>query len=180
MARSSTARRYAEAAFGIAERDGTVDRWLADLDAAAAVLGQEDAMRLLASPAVPLAARQDVARRVLGERVAPPARNLVFLLLRRGRIELLPAVAREYRRLNDRRAGISHATVTSAAPLDDAERGAIAARLASLAAGRVEASYEVDPALLGGVTVRLGDRLIDGSVLGRLERLRNRLAAGAL
>ena len=175
-----SARRYAEAAFEIAERDQPVDAWLGDLDAAASALGAGDAVHLLSNPAVPIADREKVVRDVLGPRVSAKTVNLLLLLVRRGRADLLGAVAAEFRRLYDRREGISHATVTSAAPLDDAEVRALNERLKGMTGGRVEVAYEVDPAILGGVVVRIGDRLIDGSVRGRLERLRNRLAAGAL
>jgi len=74
----------------------------------------------------------------------------------------------------------THATATSAAPLDDAEIRAITARLEAMTGGSVALETAVDPDLLGGIVVRVGDRLIDGSVRGRLERLRNRLASGAL
>ena len=104
----------------------------------------------------------------------------MLLLVRRGRIELLPEVAAQLRRLYDQRQGIVKATVTSAAPLTEAETIALRERLAGMTGGRVDLSVQVDPAILGGVMVRLGDRLIDGSVRGRLERLRTRLASGAL
>jgi F-type H+-transporting ATPase subunit delta len=109
-----------------------------------------------------------------------PVLNLVLLLLRRGRIEQLPRVAAEFRRLDDKRNGLTHATATSAAPLGPDEVRAITARLEQLTGGTIALETSVDPDLLGGVVVRVGDRLIDGSVRGRLERLRNQLASGAL
>ena len=75
--------------------------------------------------------------------------------------------------------GIVEAIVTSAAPLEEAERAALAERLAALTGQRVEIEERVDPALLGGLQVRIGDRLIDGSVRGRLERLRATLSTTA-
>ena len=68
----------------------------------------------------------------------------------------------------------------SAAPLEPAEVKALTARLEQMTGGRIELEQEVDPSLLGGLVVRVGDRLIDGSVRGRLERLRNQLVSGAL
>lgn len=175
-----SARRYAEAAFQIAERDGTVPQWLDELDASSAALSDEQASRVLANPAIPASQRAELAERILGDRISQGPRNLVQLLLRRGRVESLPGVAREFRRLYDRREGIVAARVKSAAPLDDAETEALRERLSATTGGRIEMAFEVDPAILGGVVVRLGDRLIDGSVRGRLERLRSRLAAGTL
>jgi F-type H+-transporting ATPase subunit delta len=175
----STARRYAEAAFQIAERDDAIDRWLEDLHDAVAALDDESIARVLQNPAVPLDARQRLLDAALADRPAP-VRNLVALLLRRGRIELLPDVVREYQRLRDRRAGIVTAAVTSASALDEHELRALTQRLEQMTGGQVRLETDVDPGILGGVVVRLGDRLIDGSVRGRLERLRTRLASGVL
>ena len=106
--------------------------------------------------------------------------NLLTLIVRRRRVESLPNIAREYPPPLQRRAGIVEATATSAAPLDDQELAALRSRLEQMTGGKVELETSVDPSLLGGIQVRLGDLLIDGSVRGRLERLRNRLASGAL
>jgi F-type H+-transporting ATPase subunit delta len=164
----------------LAERDGTVEEWLTALDTAARSLADPGLTRVLANPALPFTGRQDVAEQVLGDRVTGFPRNLVLLLVERGRIELLPAVAREFKRLRDQREGIVEAQVTSATPLSDEDIAALRDRIADMTGGRAELAVQVDPALLGGVTIRLGDRLIDGSVRGRLERLRSRLASGAL
>jgi F-type H+-transporting ATPase subunit delta len=173
----TTARRYAEAAFEIAERDGSMPAWLVAFDVAAARLSDPEATRLLASPAIPAEARERLLDRLLGGAVSGPPRNLLALLVRRGRFELLPAVGAEFRRLYRLREGIVEATVTSAAPIDPAEIRVLEERLAATAGARVELSLKVDPALIGGLQVRLGDRLIDGSVRGRLERLRASLSA---
>jgi F-type H+-transporting ATPase subunit delta len=176
----STARRYAEAALSIAERDDSLDTWVAALETATTRLGVPELMRILADPALPFESRRSVAEQVMADVVTGGPRNLVLLLVRRGRIELLPEVAAQLRRLYDQRLGIVGATVTSAAPLTDAEVEALRERLAGMTGGRVDISLQVDPDILGGVMVRIGDRLIDGSVRGRLERLRTRLASGAL
>jgi F-type H+-transporting ATPase subunit delta len=177
--RDSGPRRYAVAAFEIALRDETVDRWRDDLDRAVATLENDELNDALANPAVPLKQRVDIVERVFAG-LSDPVRNLVLLLLRRGRIRQLPRVAAEFRRLDDKRNDIVHATATSASPLDDAETRAITARLEQMTGGRVALETAVDPDLIGGIVVRIGDRLIDGSVRGRLERLRMRLAAGTV
>ncbi|HEV8516167.1 MAG TPA: F0F1 ATP synthase subunit delta [Candidatus Limnocylindrales bacterium] len=181
MARiGASGRRYAEAAFDLAVRDDTVDEWLDQLDRAATIGRDEDVARILENPALPLRRREEVLERALGKNALPPLRNLCALLLRRGRIDLLPQVARAFRQLQQRREGITEALITSALPLDDDEVRQITERLERRTGGRVEAEVEVDPSLLGGLQVRLGDRLIDGSVRGRLERLRARLVAGTI
>ena len=177
--RDSASRRYADAAFEIALREGTVEEWRAELEKAAAALGSAELSETLANPALPLEQRVDIVRAVFVE-LSEPARNLILLLVRRGRIRQLPRVAADFRRLDDKRNNIVHAIATSATPLDDAEIRAITARLEQMTGGSVGLETAVDPDLLGGLVVRIGDRLIDGSVRGRLERLRNQLASGAL
>jgi F-type H+-transporting ATPase subunit delta len=186
MARPSTAaRRYAEAVFEIARRDGTEDAWLTALDAAWQVLGPADVLRIVENPAIPLPQRQGAVRAALAAKTttAPPVgaqlSNLLGALVARRRVSLVPAIAGEYGRLLDRQRGVAVAIVTSAAPLSAEETEAIAARAASLAGATISLRTAVDPALIGGVTVRIGDRLIDASVRGRLERLRERIVAGA-
>lgn len=180
MARRDTApRRYAEAAFQIARRDDTLEVWRRELDLAAGTLQTGKLESVLANPAIPLDQRIDAAQKICAD-LSEPVRNLVLLLLRRGRIEQLPRVATEFARLDDQRKGLTQAIATSAAPLDAKEVAAITSRLEQLVGGSVELQTDVDPSILGGLVVRIGDQLIDGSVLGRLERLRNQLASGAL
>jgi F-type H+-transporting ATPase subunit delta len=175
----STARRYAEAAFEIAERDGSVDAWLAALAIAEERLTSPEAMRLLANPAIAAASRIEVLGRLLGDDVSGAPHNLLALMVRRGRFEQLPAVSREFRRLHLRREGIVEATVTTASGLGTADVEALRQRLETLTRKRVDLQQLVDPELLGGVSVRIGDHLIDGSVRGRLERLRTVLSTFA-
>ncbi|HSW43759.1 MAG TPA: F0F1 ATP synthase subunit delta [Patescibacteria group bacterium] len=187
---STAARRYAEAAFEIARRDGTEDAWLAALEGAARVLESAAVLQLVENPAIPLPQRLHAVRAVLGavadgddgaaiRPVGDQLANLVGLLVGRRRASLLPAVATEYRRLLDRQRGVVAALVTSAAPLTAEETEAIVARVATLTGTTVSLRTVIDPALIGGVTVRIGDRLIDASLRGRLERLRDRIVAGA-
>jgi F-type H+-transporting ATPase subunit delta len=176
--RDSAPRRYAEAAFQIASRDDSIATWRRELELAAAETDGQ-LMAVLANPALPLEQRLGAAEGVFAK-LSQPVRNILFLLVRRGRIEQLPRVVTEFARLDDRRQGITHATATSAAPLTDPEVKALTARLEAMTGGRIALTTDVDESLLGGLIVRVGDRLIDGSVRGRLERLRNQLASGAI
>ena len=178
--RATAARRYAEAALEVALRDDSVAAWRVDLEKAAEVASDEQVGHLLANPAVPLETRTEMAKTILGAAIHPPVLNLIGLMIRRGTVEQLPRVAAEFRRLDNARQGITLATATSAAPLGKDEVKALTERMEKLTGGRVELDVQVDPSLLGGVVVRVGDRLIDGSVRGRLERLRNQLVSGAL
>jgi len=181
MARPTTsARRYAEAAFELALRDGDAAGWRADLEAAAARLRDPRLAAVLENQGLPLEGRSELLRAALGARIRPPVVNLALLLLRRGRSELLSRVAAEFARLDRARQGITEALATSASPLEPAVVKALGERLSELTGGGIELTRRVDPDLLGGIVVQLGDRLIDGSVRGRLERLRHQLASDVL
>ena len=179
-ARTSIARRYAEAAFQLAERDGNVEQWLSQLRILAGAVRDEDLVRRLEDPQVPVEERLEAISAALGANPVPQLVNLVRLVLRRRRVDTVTNIHREFRRLYNRRAGIVEAIATSAAELDDDEIAALRSRLEQMTGGTIELATQVDTSLLGGIQVRVGDLLIDGSVRGRLERLRNRLASGAL
>jgi F-type H+-transporting ATPase subunit delta len=175
-ARTGAARRYAEAAFAVAREDNALDRWASDLRAAAAVAGHEDLARVLVNPGLPYERRRAAFDSALGE-IDPKVRNLVLLLLQRGRIEQIIRVSEHFQTLVDRHNGVLAGRATSAAPLSTEEAEALRRRMEDLTGARVELIYDVDPSLLGGVVIRIGSRLYDGSVRGRLERLRNSLSA---
>ena len=180
MARpTSSTRRYAEAAFEVALRDDNVERWLEQLDRATRITADDEVVDRLSDPSVPFDTRAKALESALGSNVVPQLRNLLLLLMRRRRLAHAGRVAADFRRLYNRRAGIVEATATSAAPLSADEVRTLRERIAAIAGtGRqVDLQLAVDPSLLGGITVRLGDTLIDGSVRGRLERLRGQLAA---
>jgi len=180
MARSTTAaRRYAEAAFELAERDDAFDAWADGLGLVAGVAADEKFGRYMDNPAIPHADREAAVNRLFEGHLAPGALNLARLLARRGRFGSLPAVAAEFTRLLNRRNGVVQAVVTSAVPLTAAETDAIGARIRTMTGSGVSLRTELDPALIGGLTVKVGDQLLDASVRGRLERLRERLVAGS-
>jgi F-type H+-transporting ATPase subunit delta len=176
--RETAARRYAEAAFEVGNRDGTVETWRRELDAAASIVEDERLAHLFGNPAIAEETRLELADSTFGRIVSRPVLNLIGLMLRRGRIDALPRVAAEFRRLDNARQGITLATATSAVPLSEDEVRAVTARLEEMTGGRVDLELKVDADLLGGLVVRVGDRMIDGSVRGRLERLRNQLVSG--
>ena len=177
MARRETAaRRYADAAFEIGRADGTLETWERDLATLREALGDEQLRRLVEHPAVPFAEKEKVLRRVVtGVSREPLA--LALLMIRRGRPGAIDAMVDRFAELVRRERGISLAEVRTALPLDDEQRTAIAERLRALTGDRVEMNELVDESLMGGISVRIGDRLYDASVRSRLERLRARLTA---
>jgi len=112
--RSSTARRYAEAAFQLASRDGTVDEWAAGLDLAAQLLTDERILPLVDSPARPYRDRLATIGRLLDGHVPAGVARLAGLLSRKGSVERIAAIVVEYHRLLDRQRGVVQASVASA------------------------------------------------------------------
>jgi F-type H+-transporting ATPase subunit delta len=175
---STAARRYAEAAFQLATRDDALDAYADGLDVAASLV-TGDVLEVLRNPSRPLKQRADLVDALLGNRVPVPVLKLVGLLVERGRIDRLPNVAREYRRMLDTQRGVVQAVAKTALPLTDDETAALQRKVATMTGRTVNLTVEVDESLIGGLTVRVGDTLYDASVRGRLERLRERLVAGA-
>jgi F-type H+-transporting ATPase subunit delta len=129
-------------------------------------------------PSVPTPQKIAVLDRLKGRLgLAPQVRNLLAVLIHNDRIGAVHEVVAEYHKELQRRLGIHHAEVTTARELNEADKVALLAHVADLAQGRVEASFKLDASILGGVVVRIGSTVYDGSVLGRVERLKAELAS---
>lgn len=109
--------------------------------------------------------------------MSQPTRNLVAVLIRNDRIAALDDVLAEVRREINQRLNISEAKVISARKLDEPERRELEKQIAGLTGGEVDAQYEEDSSLIGGAVVQVGSTVYDGSVRGRLDRLREELTA---
>lgn len=178
MADVQVGKRYAQAAFELAlDGGGDLARWRSDLNDMAQVLAESQVAPLLNDSRIALDRRQAMVDRVL--EVQPLIRNLAKVLIARGRAVDARAVADAFNRLADEHEGLAHAQVTTAVDLSPAQVADIERRLGSALGKRVQARTAVDPALLGGVVVRVGDKLVDGSVRTRLRQLRRELE-GAL
>jgi F-type H+-transporting ATPase subunit delta len=169
------ARRYAEAAYLIAREAKKEDAWRAGLQSIAALFGNPDAQRVFASSSTPAENKRQLVEKSL-EGLDPDVLNLARLLLRRGRTMLGPQISQAYEEILDRANAISHALVTSAVPLNQDELAAVQRKLEELTGGTVIVQTEVEEGILGGLIVRIGDRLIDGSTRSRLVALKQRLA----
>jgi F-type H+-transporting ATPase subunit delta len=171
---SGSARRYADAIFSIARDRGTIDAWADELTALRALATNRDGMRMLESPDLTLAQKREAVQATAGP-LSPETATLVDILLQRKRVELIPALADAYNERARAHRGIELATVTTAIPLEEAERRMITDWLSARVGRSVEIEEHVDPEIIGGVVARVGDQLIDASVRGKLEQLRRRL-----
>ncbi|MDI3340551.1 MAG: ATP synthase F1 subunit delta [Sphaerobacter sp.] len=177
MAAAGAARRYAQAAFEIAREQGALDQWERDLQRLSEVLADPTVEAFFASPAVPEEAKREAIATLLPEEPQRLVRNLVLLLLERGRLPQLPQVAEEFSHLVLQERGIAIAEVTTAVPLSEDEQRLVGERVAALIGKQVELRPRVDPDIIGGLVVRVEDNLIDGSVRAQLHQLRQRMVS---
>ncbi|MDQ3696106.1 MAG: F0F1 ATP synthase subunit delta [Chloroflexota bacterium] len=175
MARGA-AKRYAQAVLSLAKERGTLDAWQADLAGLSELMSDPGAASYFASPNATEAHKMELLDQVLvnGQ---PEAKNLARLLLERDRLDDLPAIHKLFEDGIRAERGIVVAEVTTAEPLGAAEQALVKERLAAMTGKQIELRLTVDPEIIGGIIARIGDVLVDGSVLSRLRRLRTRLAA---
>ena len=176
MPAGASARRYAQAAFEIAAESGDLDRWLDDLTQLADSAGNAEFSRTLAAPRIPFARKEAVIRQSLADHVAPLALNLMLLLASRNQVHILPSVADRFQEMMDAHNGVARAEAVSAVPLTDEQRGRVADALADFSGEDVRLANRVDPEILGGMVIRIGDKVLDGSARTRLQNMRRELA----
>jgi F-type H+-transporting ATPase subunit delta len=165
-------RRYATAVFSAAGDHGAVDRVGADLEAISNALNGDTQMRdFFLSPVIARSSKERVLLEALQGNVHEVALHSLLLLVRKRREAVLSVLVPEYRKLQMAGRGTDPLTITAARPLDDSELRTLVARLQSLYGKKFEVSQVIDPHLIGGVRITMGDRRIDGTVSGQLEAL---------
>ncbi len=169
------ARRYAEGVFQLAKEDGNLEAWRREMAKLDQLLRDDVLRAAFANPAVDMPRRMELAGRLAPE-LAPGAQNLLRLLIEHRRTDEMAAIRREFDRLADEASGIVHVTLTTAIALTAADRQRHERGLARRLGREVKLHHQVDPRLIAGATVQVGDRLIDGSVSTQLQRLRQELA----
>jgi len=169
--------RYARALLSLGLADGQYERYgqeLKGLAGALADLGEE--AKILVSPGYPAGIRRSILESILARAALNPlVANFVLLLLDKGHLGRLAEVAATYNALVDAEKGLLRAGLTSAAPLSGAEIEAVKASLSLFSGRQVELTADQEPDLIGGVVVRLGDLIIDGSIRTQLGRMAARL-----
>ena len=174
---STLAERYALAVFELGTESGQLQQLSDQLRAFSEAYAASDDLRsVLDNPLVADAQRSAVIEALVSRlRLGRLAQNTVRLLARRHRMTLIVDLARALGRLTDEKSGILRATVTSARPLSDAFCRQLTRELEQLTHRKILLDRQLDPGLLGGVVTRVGDRVIDGSIRGRLADLERHL-----
>lgn len=171
------ARNYAEVLLSLAETAQATEQWGELIDATAAAMSTPGIEAALVSPRVSKEQKAAIVTEALA--TAPrPFMHFVVTVVKRNRQLLLGLIADEYRALVDLKLGRVRAGITLARETDALTKNVITERLAKAIGKDVIAGFAVDPAILGGTIVRIGDRVYDGSVRKRLGRLRQQLIAG--
>ena len=166
------ARRYAVAVHSLAQECNAVEKIGGDLGAiASAIEGDESAKQFFLAPTIDRYEKERVLAQAFEGRIDDVALHTLLLLVRKHREAFLGAIVEEYRALEMAGRGVEPLTVTSARPLSKDELQRVARRVETIFGRRFEPRVTVDPELVGGVRIAMGDRLIDGTIAGRLDDL---------
>ena len=175
----SASLQYANALADIAIAQGAAEPVLKQLNDFGASYADSDELRnFLSSPAVTRDAKHGVIEKIIARMGASRIlRNFLFIIADRQRMHMLPEIIAAFQEVIRQRQGIAEAEILSAVELNAAQRTEFKNTLERMTGKRVEPKYSLDPALLGGAVVRIGDTIYDGSLRSRLNEMRTRLAA---
>ncbi len=175
LAETTLARPYARAAFDLAEKGATVKGWSDALTIAAEAAATPEFSRLIGHPRVEDNRLLGLFEEVLGEHSEPAIKGFLKVLMHYRRLPLLPEIAAQFEKLKRARDQRLKVNVISAVEMQSDQLKHLADRLREKFGSDIEMETEVDDALIGGIVVRAGDKVIDASVRGRLERLGRQL-----
>jgi len=181
MSQRTVAQRYATALYEEAEASGPLEAVDEDVRMLRDSIESNDPLaRFFESPVIPQEKKDAVLQRLLEDRVEPLTLRFLRLLVRKDRETMTKAVLDQYQHLRDEQRGIVDAHVTVARPLDDEDREALAEALEAHTGKSVRLHVTEQPDLLGGLVIRIGDQVFDGSVRNKLSALHDRLRNSAL
>ena len=171
--------RYATALYSLADDERAVDETVREMERLGRLIGENaDLRRLLGSPLIDIREGMNAVRSVLEAEGFPPIIvRFACVVAGNRRLRLLPAILASFTALVAEKRGVVTAEVATAHPLSDVQRESLRARLIEAGYGHVNIHENVDPALLGGLVVRIGSRLFDSSLRSRLQRLKYAMGA---
>jgi len=172
MAESVTiARPYAEALFRVAKESGNLVKWSERLALLGQLAANPEARAAIGDPNVATTQLVDLFRSACGTAVDTELSNFVQLLSNNDRLALLPEIASLYETYKQAEDGIKQAEIISAFPIDASQVNALVPQLEAVFKSRLETSVSVDPSLIGGIKVVVGDQMLDASVRGKLDAM---------
>jgi F-type H+-transporting ATPase subunit delta len=175
----SASLQYANALADIALAQEAAETTAKQLNAFGEAYAESAELRtFLASPAVTVEAKHAVLEKITGRlRASKIIRNFLFVIADHRRTHLIPEIVAALQQILRQRQGVAEAEISSAVELSAAQKKELAATLARLTGKKIETKYSLDPALLGGAVVRIGDTIYDGSLRSQLNEMLSRLAA---
>lgn len=171
------ARPYAVAAFRLAKENNALAAWSDMLGFAAAVAADPQMKAYIDDPKVASGDLERVFLSVCGDKLNAPGTNLVKLLVEYGRMSILPDIASAFEDLKAEDEGVLEAEITAATQPSDTEVKTLVKKLQAKFGKKIEASVKVDPEIIGGIKIVVGDTVIDASVRGQLQELAYTLKA---
>jgi F-type H+-transporting ATPase subunit delta len=173
----TVARPYAEAAFSLAQEQNALPQWSDMLRLAATVVRDPRVAEALDNPRLGAPEKESLLLSIAGERLTDDARSYLRVLVQSDRIGLMPEIAELFETLKDRAEGTAKAEIETAFELTDAQLGEIKAALERRFGKRIDATVRVNPALIGGARVTVGDTVLDASVQAKLAAMATELRA---
>jgi F-type H+-transporting ATPase subunit delta len=172
MAESVTiARPYAEAVFQLADAKGTLAQWSAMLKRAAVIASDPDMRQAVGNPAISGDQLYGLFASLLGEAMFAESQNLIHVLIENNRLDVLPEISETYEQLKNEREGVVEAQIATAFALEGDALAVLVADLEKRFKRRIQPVVTVEPELIGGIRVQVGDEVIDGSVRGKLASM---------
>lgn len=172
---TTAARPYARAVFELASEKGDLDAWSKTLAFMGAVASNDDVRAILDNPKLTRAGKADAFNDICGDELNDEAKNLSRLLAEFDRLSILPEITTIFESLKDEAEGNIEATITSTQELSDDEIGRVTDALKSRLGRDVKVTTKIDESILGGMIIRAGDMVIDGSIQGRLQKMTHAL-----
>lgn len=172
---ATVARPYAEAAFELARAGGHLPAWSDMLRFAASIVADERVAAALDNPRLDAAAKESLLLGIGGDRFSGDTRNFIRVLVDAERVSMLPQISMMFDRLKDEAEGTAHATIESAFALTDAQVAELRSGLEKRFGRKIDATVTVNPDLIGGARVTVGDAVLDGSVQAKLAAMRAQL-----
>jgi F-type H+-transporting ATPase subunit delta len=178
MNEATIGRNYAETLLVLARRESQQEEWGTLIESLADAMREDQTLKtFLESPKLAASQKIEIVEKALGKRVPPLFLRFLETVIMKRRQMVIPEIATEYRALIDAAEDRVHANVTVARQPSEPERDALARQLSRLFGKRVVPHISLNPAILGGVIVKVGDTVMDGSVRRRLATLRTRMLA---
>jgi F-type H+-transporting ATPase subunit delta len=166
------AKRYAKALFEVAKEKGLISQVEEELKSvASAIKGNADLQKFLNHPSVGNSVKTDLLKQIFEGKVSEPVWNTLRVLIDKGREAIVPALVNDYVKIANEAQGLANATVYSAYALNETQVADIVSNFKAITGKTLRVETVIEPKLLGGIQVRIGDRLYDGSVSGKLDRL---------